>query len=320
MTYRKLLKEWKGFLKEGEDFIKHNFEFLKNKPVTFDQFGEKYSETFFDKFGYTVPQNEKAQLEMISSVPPLRRSKIVQPVRAGTQGITYKLDNDHILKLFFSGYADDLHWYKKLQDQQFSGHGNINRPAIYDFGEGAHGIRYGEMGKVFAFNQWIEMTGRGGKYPDENEIFGTIRSFIRGNSWDDDYDDDISSLDLRAMAKKVFKHLDKRYGGKGQEDDKPTPLRPKPDPEKFKKAMDPKHPEWASSFDPEDYPEVYGTKTKSSRYVHWNDVLTHAEVIEYLRLLRQLDPSEMNDLHSGNFGIIPSANKKKPERFVIFDI
>jgi hypothetical protein len=91
-----------------------------------------------DRFGFSN-LNEEELMELVGSIPPLRTSKIIKSIGAGTQKIVYKLDNDHIFSVFQSGYGgdkySDLDWYAGIQNRQFKGQSSIDEPAIHDYGE-----------------------------------------------------------------------------------------------------------------------------------------------------------------------------------------
>jgi hypothetical protein len=91
-----------------------------------------------DRFGFSN-LNEEELMELVGSIPPLRTSKIIKSIGAGTQKIVYKLDNDHIFSVFTHGYGgdkyDDLDWYANIQNRQFKGSSSIDEPAIHDYGE-----------------------------------------------------------------------------------------------------------------------------------------------------------------------------------------
>jgi hypothetical protein len=104
-------------------------------------------------------------LDLIKSCPPLENNKIESPLFAGTQGMIYNLDNDHVLKLFVGGYQDDLGWYSKLNTKMYGSDANVHDLAVYDSGKtkvssGGVSVKYAEMSKLIPFGSFIEETGR----------------------------------------------------------------------------------------------------------------------------------------------------------------
>ena len=112
-----------------------------------------------------------ATLPYVEEIPPLRHSKIVKALHdPGTQadGIFF-MDNDHIVKTFREGYmeqstgVDDLAWYKKIYDAQFSGQGTLDEPMIYDLGttgKNPKALKYVEMGRIIPLPDWFSLSGR----------------------------------------------------------------------------------------------------------------------------------------------------------------
>lgn len=153
-NYRKFLLLEKSFIKENNDFSTENYNALINMPIP----GYTGHETFVIKFD--LGKEDVRNIIRNGKIPPLITNKIIKPAGAGRYGITYILDNDHIIKFFIDshiGTGDDLEKFKKMHDRQFSGQAIKNEPAIYSYGkDDLYDIRFVEMGKVIPAEVWIE--------------------------------------------------------------------------------------------------------------------------------------------------------------------
>src|SRR3990167_9338674 len=170
---KKLFENWRRFiLLEG--FEQDNINALLTMKVqgyeTFDN--PSGLETFFDKLkvhpSVIVPQ-----------IKALRNNKIIKPMGSGQFGITYVLDNDHVIKLFANGNKtscdQELLKYKEIQDRQFNGKSHKDEPAVYELGEAKtdwFSIFYVELGKVIPFEKWLEINKQNAK------IWNNIIKFI----------------------------------------------------------------------------------------------------------------------------------------------
>jgi len=138
---------------EEESIVRHNLHMLDNMPAAADPIGVGDAT---NRFGLSHFKEEDL-MNLVGSIPTLRKNKIVKSIGLGTQKIVYKLDNDHIFGIFQHGYGgdkySDLGWYASIQDRQFKGQSSIDEPAIHDYGEVPIPKTYKERLK------YVEMSG-----------------------------------------------------------------------------------------------------------------------------------------------------------------
>jgi hypothetical protein len=105
-------------------------------------------------------------IDIVKSCPSIENTNIESPLMAGTQGLTFNLENDHVLKLFVGGYQDDLKWYSGLKNKMYGSDGSVHSLPIYDSGKTKAADKYGasvkfaEMAKLIPFGSFVEDTGR----------------------------------------------------------------------------------------------------------------------------------------------------------------
>jgi len=105
-------------------------------------------------------------IDVVKSCPSIQNTNIDSPLMAGTKGLTFNLENDHVLKLFVGGYQDDLKWYSGLKKKMYGSDGSVHSLPIYDSGKTKAADRYGasvkfaEMAKLIPFGAFVEETGR----------------------------------------------------------------------------------------------------------------------------------------------------------------
>jgi hypothetical protein len=139
---------------EEESIVRHNLHMLDTMggPAATDRFG-------------LSRLKEKDLMNLVASIPTLRRNKIVKAIGAGTKKTVYKLDNDHIFSVFQSGYGgdeySDLGWYAGIQDRQFKGQSSIDEPAIHDYGSTKVPKKFEQGGTNYEGNflKYVEMSG-----------------------------------------------------------------------------------------------------------------------------------------------------------------
>lgn len=145
----------------------HNCNFLTKEKVgryNVSMGGETDEQYTFLEF---FDLDEHADIcELVNKIRPLKNHKIVKTIMAGTVGIVYKLDNDHVFKLFKESHSDDLSWYEKVQRSQVLKTGTIHEPSIIDFGT-VEGFNFVEMAEVIPFSNLIKFTKRNVNAIDE---------------------------------------------------------------------------------------------------------------------------------------------------------
>src|SRR5690349_12631705 len=97
----KLFENWRRFvlkedLNKNVGNLEHNAKALETMPVQ----GYSGEETIVSKFGILT----HSLFKLIYQIKPLKTNKIIKGAGAGKYGITYMLDNDHILKFFLAGH------------------------------------------------------------------------------------------------------------------------------------------------------------------------------------------------------------------------
>lgn len=196
--YKLLVENFRHFIKES---VALSLDDYKN-----------HEETSILYHNMKFLRNSRYSAEDIEQIPPLKYSKIIKFLGSGCFGVVYLLDNDHVLKLFYNDNSDygstDLQWYEKLQNKQFGGRSDVNSPMIYDYGKINSDLKYVEMSKVIPLEDWLEMTGRGERYPD---LMGTLSFFFRTiRRFFEIYSDDASFLSTKQFYIEILSHMNKK--------------------------------------------------------------------------------------------------------------
>lgn len=299
-----LVETWRHFVLK-ESYAKDNIVALYQMPVN----GYKGVETFKSKFILNYPQIQN----VVSQIKVLQNNKIVRPAGAGKYGITYVLDNDHILKFFAGAFKqnadDEIKKYKDMQDRQFQGTSHKGEPAVYDFGVAQNEnlpIYYVELGKVIPFDEWIKMNKQDTSAWEE--VLGYTARFFK------EFYNEIKSMDTREITRRflnMFDALKDKYKGKT----------PSPERSKTKNIKPPttKTSRINKNGDEEEIWEPVSDITE--RNIALSGVSQQALVGLIKSLVLYVKKTgKVTDFHSGNFGIIPSNNSKEPDTFVFFDI
>ena len=105
--------------------------------------------------------------KVVQGVPSLSSSKITNAITGDSYGKIFKLDNEHILKLFLGGVnvKSDMKWYNKCYKNMFRA--SKGKPTMLPvYGEpgkltiGSYFVWYVEMAEVIPFDKFAERTGR----------------------------------------------------------------------------------------------------------------------------------------------------------------
>lgn len=115
--------------------------------------------------------------EFVKQIKPLSNFKISKAITGRSYGKIFKLDNGHILKIFFGGVdiKEDMAWYKKCHDLLHSGGAKLTTLPVYDYGEVKLKqmpdafVGYVEMAEVEPLDDYLKNTGR----PDINGFGGS---------------------------------------------------------------------------------------------------------------------------------------------------
>lgn len=119
------------------------------------------------------PNETAVMQELVQNVAPLSRNKITKAITGASFGKIFKLNNDHILKIFLGGVdvESDMKWFNKCYKQLHSGKAKRTTLPVYDFEWGSdapmlpsfpnYKIGYVEMAEVEPLDTFLERTGRG---------------------------------------------------------------------------------------------------------------------------------------------------------------
>jgi hypothetical protein len=181
---------------EEESIVRHNLHMLDTMggPAATDRFG-------------LSRLKEKDLMNLVASIPTLRRNKIIKSIGSGTQKIAYKLDNGHIFSVFQHGYGggeyNDLDWYAGIQDRQFKGQSSIDEPAIHDYGEVLipktyrERLRYVEMSGVVPLSDEGPPSLRSVELDQLDRDLDRIARFVEASLYHGNLIDDPTSLDKK---------------------------------------------------------------------------------------------------------------------------
>lgn len=91
----------------------------------------------FENSGIRIvaPDVEDVIRQIIDDIDILKTTKILHPITYGTKGEIYKLSNGYVIKFFTDGYQDDMRWFKKMKDLNFSGKSSKYVLPFLDYGE-----------------------------------------------------------------------------------------------------------------------------------------------------------------------------------------
>lgn len=149
----------------------------KEDPIAEDIISSLIDAEFERTGNFDIYDNPPATLtaprvmeELVKKVKPLADSKIVKAITGRSYGKIFKLQNDHILKIFFGGIdvQEDMEWYKKCYDALHSGGGKLTTLPVYDYGEIKLSklpdafVAYVEMAEVEPLDDYLKNTGRRG--------------------------------------------------------------------------------------------------------------------------------------------------------------
>jgi len=184
---------------EEESIVRHNLHMLDTMG------GPPASE----RFGFSRLKEEDL-MNLVGSIPTLRRNKIVKSIGSGTQKIAYKLDNGHIFSVFQRGYGgveySDLDWYAGIQDRQFKGQSSIDEPAIHDYGEVPipktyrERLRYVEMSGVVPLSDEGPPSLRSVELDQLDRDLDRIARFVEASLYHGNLIDDPTSLDKKSRT------------------------------------------------------------------------------------------------------------------------
>jgi hypothetical protein len=117
-----------------------------------------------------IPKEQDVMRELVQSIAPLSTNKIVKAITGKSYGKIFKLDNDHILKIFLGGVDvdSDMAWFKKCYEDLHSGKAKQTTLPVYAFNYGNllssypdYKIGYVEMAEVEPLDSFMKSTGRG---------------------------------------------------------------------------------------------------------------------------------------------------------------
>jgi len=118
--------------------------------------------------------------ELVRNVPVLGKNKLVKYITGRSFGKIFKLDNDHVFKLFSDSLDpdEDFAWYQNSLKKLHRGWAKKTTLPVYDTGKwkwNGRDIFWVEMAEVMPFDSWIELTGR-----DQYKLydqFSVVRDF-----------------------------------------------------------------------------------------------------------------------------------------------
>jgi hypothetical protein len=79
----------------------------------------------------------KVMEDLVKKIKPLTHAKLIKAITGRSYGKIFKLDNEHILKIFFGGIdvKEDMEWYKKCHDLMHKKGAKLTTLPVYDYGE-----------------------------------------------------------------------------------------------------------------------------------------------------------------------------------------
>jgi hypothetical protein len=117
---------------------------------------------------------------LVRNVPVLGKNKLVKYVTGRSFGKIFKLDNDHVFKLFSESLDpdEDYSWYRDSLKKLHRGTAKRTSLPVYDVGTWSgisKKIYWVEMAEVMPYDLWVESTGR-----DQYKLydqFAVVRDF-----------------------------------------------------------------------------------------------------------------------------------------------
>jgi len=243
-----------------------------------------HNKKFFEEF-----YDFKKYLELLKQIPPLLDNKIVERLGSGMFGVAFKMDNNHIIKIF-RFYTDDDKRYSTYMERLYSGKGSAQDFPIFDY-ETVLGVpsvdAYVEMAELIPLENFLVQTGR----LIETEVTrlwsaynGLMWEMEGSGEWSTFFDFQEATIDdiknkIRTFQQKKQDFIEEGIKEEelGYYDAKIDELSPKAGLVGFTKE------------------EFEGIRIAIS---HYKDVV-----------------GDINDLHLGNIGVFPHD----PSKFIIFD-
>ncbi len=277
----------------------------ENKEVLRKAFGA--SSRFF------VFEDDVNLNEIVEGVPAFKNQKIISYAGEGGFGITFFLQNDHVIKLYIGSVGhkipDDI-THDKNKELAFTSMGSIYTPMIYDRGSvpltitkknqttlgymGNKGsMSYVEMNRVFPFDKWLKRTRKA----TPEQVLNAMTTFKQMAN-------DMKSI-LRDVPS-VKKLSDIKRIAKGQFFGKPK------DPAEANAQR--YATQNAQMF------QMYFQQKFQDRQDPLSRLLTEKEIVGILKMLFQFAKhgNSVKDFHAGNIGILPQSDPSDPV-FVFFD-
>ena len=151
-------------LNELTPIQQHNFyKLLEDVPTySHEDLTAEAPQQLLSKFGMDMSD----LIDLLNSCDTLMKVKIENPLFAGTQGLTYTLENGRLIKLFVGGYQDDLDWFSGLTQKMYDSNGSIMELPVFDSGQtkakAATGryVKFSEVAKLLDFGSFLKQTGR----------------------------------------------------------------------------------------------------------------------------------------------------------------
>ena len=151
---------------------------------------------------------------LINGVPSLKKWKITSAITGASFGKIFKLNNNHILKLFVGGVnpVEDVEWYKKCYNLLHSGGAKATTLPVYEYGQlkinNKFPIWYVEMAEVEPLDKFLKLTGRavGGDDGDSEgiNVVGKLKAYF-----EQAYNRNITDLEgIKEYVAKQFRIFD----------------------------------------------------------------------------------------------------------------
>lgn len=117
-------------------------------------------------------------IALVKNIPVLSKHKLVKFMTGRSFGKIFKLDNDHIFKMFSESVDphEDFAWYRDSLKKLHKGTAKKTTLPVYDTGvwKGiSKKIYWVEMAEVMPYDKWVEWTGRS---PDISKLYNEFQS------------------------------------------------------------------------------------------------------------------------------------------------
>lgn len=121
---------------DASGIIAHNVKMLTDAQIDTVASSKQIPMTFAKRL-YSRRSDALPVEEYVKNIPILTTNKIVRPIKVGSIGFVYQLDNDYVIKLSIGGEfqaISDKEWYKKVLDAAHSGKSSKLSPHVLDYG------------------------------------------------------------------------------------------------------------------------------------------------------------------------------------------